>query len=1211
MSAMRVALWLAAALVGIAVVPTLWVFGREARNRWRTKRALGRLENARKLIGDAAGTDVGVLAAKLRATADALTVERVVNELLRDADEGRRELGVRLFAELKLVEHYGKVLREARRWSERAHAAEVLGLAGLSEAVPALVASLNDRFEDEASVKSTATTALAKLQDPSAIPLLVKELLAIDERSARSVAEALAAFGTLAVPPLLDVLGKPNEPAARAWAARILGRAGDKRATDDLVARLNDRDDLLRAAAAEALGLIADVRAVQPLVRATLRDPAPQVRAHAAGSLARIQGERAVDVLVAALADPDYATRLRALEAFEIIKLADTAPLESALRDPNAEVRRRAALALERVGYVERVVGELTHEAPEAASRAYAALLELGRAGILDTVASFIHHESFQVRALVARACGELGVPRVGPLLVARLDDPEWPVRAMVAEALGRLKPDGTSGALVPLLNDSEEVVREAVAEALTNFPEKELGAHIAELATAYDRGSAVTRRHIVIIVTRLTGDLVDSFLARASADPSEAVRLHATTALAGRAPEVTVGPLLARLDDPVISVRVAAVVALGSSASTEAFEGLLRALAGAPPDVREHIAEALSQGARPQLMARLDELENNPSLDVRLGIAWTLGKCGESAGVPTLGRFLRDRDARLRASAAGALVKIGDKEALELLLGAVDDPNGQVRAAVVNALGRAPKGDERVISTLSVRTRDPDPFVRNRALVSLACVAGEAVEDRFEELARDIDRPARLTALALLGTESSLGAVLDVLTAPSTLESIMSFLAHEHPSVRARFLAAVHLDDARDGGKLPDDVEGFVARYEGLLRASLDVEERQFAVDALARIMNARTVAVLADALTSDPTEKVRLRAARALATRARDAVARKGLCRAIADPSSDVAHTAVLALRGDKAPEVARALERRLGAGTSQVQEAVEATLADLHREDPFPFFDWMMGGEDPELTIPGLRVVRAMANPEAFPLLRALGQSPVSTVRAAAVRALAALPIADVGPTLDEMVDDPSEDVRLAVLDTISWNDDGLLRATALRRDPSVPVRTRLAVSLARFDGKTTRAALKLLESLTEDGAAVVRAAALVSLMASEGHEGVSMFTRLWPGVTLDTRFALKEEARAVEVSELLAARLRATSDPAARRAAVFALGALGAPGLFTRILPALRDPSPDVRIAAIQAVAPLDTSEVRARLAEMLADPDLAVRDVARRSMIRAV
>ncbi|MBX3259564.1 MAG: HEAT repeat domain-containing protein [Labilithrix sp.] len=1219
MTATSLAAWMTGALVAFAIVPTVVVLAREGVRRRRTRAALARVAEATR--ASVTPGDAGVIARNLRERFDPATVERAVEELLRSGEQASRDLGARLFAELELVTRYAETLRSARKWSERAHAAELLGLAGASSAVPALVAAMNDRYEDAMSVKSAATTALAKLRDPTAIPLLVGELVALDEGSARSVAEALVAFESLAVTPLLELLADPSRAAARVWAARVLGRIGDPRATEDLVTRLHDRDDLLRMAAAEALGAIADARATQPLIRATLRDPAPQVRAHAAAAVARIEGERAIDVLVAALADPDYATRLRALEAFEAIRVEDTSHLESALRDPNVDVRRRAALALERVGYLDRVIGRLTSPDRATRERAYAALSELGSVGLLDSVVAYIHHESFEVRAIVARVSGELGASRVAPLLRGRLNDDAWPVRAALVEALGRLKAPGTASAIVELLVDPEEPVREAAADALTSFSPGELAEHVDRLTAAYDAGSVVVRTQMVILVARFEQDAAiaraaEPLLVRASVDASDAVRLRAVTALGDRSGELCVQALVARLTDASLDVRMAAVAALGSAASTEAFEGLLGALAGAAPALRDRIADSLSRGARQQLFLRLDELEKASSLDVRLGVAWTLGKCGVAAGVPVLARFLRDASPVLRASAAGALAKIAGPEAREALLTAAEDPNGRVRAAVVNALGRAPSGEPRVVATLERCTRDPDAFVRNRALVSLACVAGESVEPRLDELGREADGAARLVAAAVVGTESSLATVLDGIAAPGALEGVMKFLAHEDPAVRAAFFAAVHLDDPTAVGPERADVPALVAQYESLLRTSLDVAARRFAVRALGRISGGRGASggrsadVLADALTSDPAEDVRLQAARALAPRRDDAVARRALVRAVGDPSADVAIGALQALAGRRDPEVALALARRLGAGPPRVQRLTESTLADIHRDDPWPFLDWMMGVDVPDLLVPAVRVLEQMASPATAPLLAELVRSRSSSLRAAAVRALGALPSPDT-TLLATLAEDPSEDVRLAVLETMTWSGESLLRGGLLRNDPSVRVRTALAVSLARFEGAATKSALKVVRALLDDASPVVRAAALATLLESRDPAGLHEFVHLWPATALDVRFELRAEPRAVAITESLAARLTTSTEAPSRRAAVTAMGALGVPSVEERLAPALQDPSPDVRVAAIQALAALDLPSARARIAQMASDPDGSVREAARRSVVRTV
>ena len=1206
-----VALWLTLAVALLAAAPAAWILAREGFRRIATKRALREVEKARQLVGEAGTSTVRALAQALTEGFDALTVERAVLGLLRSDDARMRACGAGVFAEIGLVERYAKQLRSATKWSERTHAAEILGLAGAAGAVPALVEALRDRHEDEGSVKVAAAAALARLRDPSAIPLLVRELFDVDEHSSRSLAEALVAFGELAVPELLQLLADTAHPAGRLWAARILGRIGDARAVDDLVARLGDRDDRLRMAAAEALGAIGDARALAPIVRATLRDPAPQVRAHAAGAVARIEGERAVDVLVAALADPDYATRIRALEAFETMRIEDTSPLEAALRDGNAEVRRRAALALERVGYLERVVQRLTSEDRAVRTRAFAALIEIGQVGLAESVASYVHHTSFEVRAIAARACGELGVARVTPVLLRAVDDPSWPVRAAVCEALGRLAPPEAPPVLVKALLDPEETVREAAAEALTGYGAGPMADHVEALAAAYDRGSVAIRRGLVTLVGRIDGATASSLLARASVDPSDGVRLPAVAALGERGSDAPIESLVARLTDASVDVRMAAVTALGSVGRPEAFEGLLRALPGAPGAVRDRIAEALARIGSGALFERLPELEQNASVDVRLGIAWTLGKLGDAGGVPTLARFLRSGQAPLRASAAGALAKIDDDGARRALLAAAQDPDGRVRAAVVNGLGRIGGADPAVLDALDLRARDPDPFVRNRAVIALARAGGSASETRVEALSVHVEAGPRLLALALVGTEKAFAAVLKALVAPGMLEVVLAFLEREDAGLRKAFFDALHLEDPFAPEAPAATGPGIVAQYEKTLRTSLDVDARRLAVGALQQLGVERAIPALADAAVGDPNDAIRLRAAAALSPHVSDDMARRALVRAIGDPNADVAMASVRALGGRRDPEVVAALYARLGAGAEEVQAVVEEALAALHADDPTPFVDWMMGVEVPDLLTPAVRVLARIANPTTLPLLCELLKSRSVGVRAAAVRAVGKLDSPDAVPAIEGMSQDPNEDVRVAVVESVPWNAQAMARLAQLRRDPSVRVRAGIAGALERVDGGGARTAHKVLEGMVGDASAPVRAAALASLAGSPDAEGLRAFGRMWPQTALDTRLAFRAEPRARAISSRLGAILSSSADPMSRKCAAVGLGAFHVAGFAAWVLPALRDPTPEVRITGIQVLASVDDEAVRSRISEMLSDPEMAVQETARRLLVHTV
>jgi HEAT repeat protein len=385
-------------------------------------------------------------------------------------------------------------------------------------------------------------------------------------------------------------------------------------------------------------------------------------------------------------------------------------------------------------------------------------------------------------------------------------------------------------------------------------------------------------------------------------------------------------------------------------------------------------------------------------------------------------------------------------------------------------------------------------------------------------------------------------------------------------------------------------------------------VDARRLAVAAVERMGVERAIPALADAVTGDPNETVRLRAATALAHQTSDEIARRALVRAVSDPNSDVAIVAARAIATRHEPEVVAALQQRLGAGDERVQEVVEAALADLHRDDPTPFVDWMMGVDVPDRLAPAVRVLARMANPATLPLLRELLRSRSATVRAAAVRAVATLDIADVAESIDEMAQDPSEDVRVAMVEAVQWTANTLTRWAKLRRDPSARVRAQIATALERTHGPSARSSHKALEGMLGDGSPVVRAAALGSLAASSDPDGLGAFSRLWPQATLETRLALRREPRARAISELLGARLSSSADPKERKSAVIALGAFGAPGCAAQILPALRDPSPEVRVAAIDTLAAIDDGDTRARIAAMLGDPEADVQEAARRSLL---
>ena len=96
---------------------------------------------------------------------------------------------------------------------------------------------------------------------------------------------------------------------------RVLGRVGDERALDPLAAALREGPAEARVAAAAALGDLGLTRGI-PALRASLADPAPDVRRVAVLSIVAIAGPAAREVIEAYIAtetDPGLKDSARAL----------------------------------------------------------------------------------------------------------------------------------------------------------------------------------------------------------------------------------------------------------------------------------------------------------------------------------------------------------------------------------------------------------------------------------------------------------------------------------------------------------------------------------------------------------------------------------------------------------------------------------------------------------------------------------------------------------------------------------------------------------------------------------------------------------------------------------------------------------------------------------------------------------------------------------
>lgn len=1206
---MTAILWFSAALVALSALAGLWVVARSAGRRLRQSRLEGQAERVRLLLESArkdesAGLDK--LLFDLRRNYDSEALGGQLQRALEvNVERGESiEPIAKAFRRLGLVESYRGQVRNAKAWRDRAQAARVLGMIRDAASVQVLLEAMRDERED-ADVKLAAAEALTALDDPSVIPVLCAELSHVDEWSSPRLAALLERFGAEAVAALLATLDSAESPNARIWAAQILGKIGDHRATQPLIGRLHDRSPQMRMSAASALGDVGDLRAVRPLIDIVLRDPVAAVRAQAAASLGRIGDADAVPVLVGCLGDPEYWMRFRALEAIEALAPEDTSPIEAALEDTNPEVRLRAALALERLGRLEAAFAALDSGDPAVVEAARIKLIAVGRAGLSERFIRHLTDPIERVRANICHVLGAAGERRHAQQLAARLGDESREVRLAAIGALGDLGSGGTAAAIVSQFEEKDAEVREGAADALRRFQAEDLDSIGELLVQKLASQSDATRWCALRVLAILPGASIDQTLIRALQDRFVEVRYEAVRALGDRRVVAAVDAIGASLADAHEPLCVAAADALGAIGGERALSLLLTRVRSAGRAQRDAICRGIAKVGFDALGPVLDVLLGTNDTNARVAAAWTLGKTADPDAVPLLSALLEDGAAEVRSSAAGALGKIHVPDSARALGRAVRDPSPFVRAAVVNAIGYV--GEEGDLVALADCLADPDAFVRNRAAISVGLIGTAwAYAELVATPPGSVSAAFMVIALGLTGVPDAVGAAVSLLAAQPTRAAVAAALEREPDRIRERFAANVKLG-ARDADDSMDP-EQLAERIIRALKNSQEPLQRRRAVAALSNIPTERATTAVLEAARNDPDVDVRLRAVGALAERTGTAEVDAVLLDCVLDPAPTVRVEAIRAAGSFAHRDQAGPLFESLRAADEAVVLAAEHALSHVYRDSVLHLLDWMMGQTRPSLIASSLRIVERIADSRSLGLLQHLVTGSAVEVRVEAALALAALHDVEAVRVLMAALDDPVERVRASVVTALarSSRNDVMDRFDKLRLDPSVMVRTALATSL--FQIKNTRA-LDVLERLATDQHLDVRAAAFHSLLACPDLEGQHRFLALWSDLDNSTR--RRVEAGTADLADQLEAQLATSLDSPARELAVRVLASLGAGVHGERIAIALGDPDPRVRLVAIEALSTLDADRISDWLANVIDDPVAKVRTAARRLLVKLV
>ena len=456
--------------------------------------------------------------------------------------------------------------------------------------------------------------------------------------------------------------------------------------------------------------------AAKPDLLSLVSDPEAHVRRRAALALGRVRLVEAVATLTAMLpTEPDPEVRQMVAFALGLIGSADAAEaLTNALADPNPLIKGRAAEALGLLGH-------------KPAADAIGAMISTQiSAGALNGVApdDMGYPKAAGTEAVRLGLYALVRLASFDALAQAVLEDGRprsrwWPV----AFALQRVGDARAAPALVALLSGDGQVTRA--------FAVRGLG----------------TLKHTLSAPALMT-------IAGTAAEPT-AVRIQAVRALASigdaRGAEVLIKVIVSSNVDP--NLQLEAVTALGQLRSPDAVE-LFVDLASAPwPAMRSAALGALARTDPDHFIGVISALDNDPHWSVRAAMARAVAELGRERAEPRLVAMLKDDDQRVLPAVLSALAQVRASDAVALLSERLRSDDAVVRRAAANGLAqlKATGAAAALTAALDASAADGTFVARAAILAALAAVDPGAARPALVAALGDKDWAVRVRAADLL----------------------------------------------------------------------------------------------------------------------------------------------------------------------------------------------------------------------------------------------------------------------------------------------------------------------------------------------------------------------------------------------------------------------------------------------------------------------------
>ena len=447
------------------------------------------------------------------------------------------------------------------------------------------------------------------------------------------------------------------------------------------------------------------------------------------------------------------------------------------LGDPEARVRRRAALSLGRVGLpaaVEPLTKLLADEEPDVRQMSAFALGLIGSPDARSALLASLRDADPLVQGRAAEALGILGDR-------ADADAVSGMVRTHVAGgALAGLAPDDLSYPLAPAAEAARlglyalvrfgsfdalwDAVFQASGQPASNWwpvsyaiqrlgDPKGADALVQLLNTPGRYTAAFAARGLGVMKAQVGSAPLRQIVEARTAHP--AVLIEAVRALAAIGDAMALPGLIKIVADTGAdpALRREAMTALGGVATADSLDMMLDLISDSAPAVRGAARRALARIDPDTFFATLSGLDMDPDWTVRAAEAEALAMLPPARAQARLQLLLRDQDRRVVSAVLTALATSKATAAEALLTEHLKDSDFAIRAVAANGLAelKAAASVSPLIAAYRVSLGDESYVARGAILAALAGIDPSAARPLLEEALRDREWAVRVRAATLL----------------------------------------------------------------------------------------------------------------------------------------------------------------------------------------------------------------------------------------------------------------------------------------------------------------------------------------------------------------------------------------------------------------------------------------------------------------------------